>query len=78
MNKPSNYESVQDYLIAQGFTINDGHFVKGAVIILAEDIIGHTPNTFAHKAREHGWVAAVEMISNEVKPLFADVIWSTD
>ena len=65
MNKPQIFESVQDYLEAEGFTVNGECFVKGAVTIPVDAVIGHTPTTFAQKAREHGWVAM-----DEVNPPF--------
>jgi hypothetical protein len=61
-------ESIQNFLISQGFTINGSNFVRGNIIIPSDALVGHSIASFQQKAIEHGWIArgTIEEIAKDL------------
>jgi hypothetical protein len=60
----THYESIQDYLIARGFTpvvnADPPYFHKDGMRISATELVGETVRTFIEKARRRNWTGAFE------------------
>ena len=48
-------QSIQEWLLKEGFTVEGDHFVKGTVKIPFAEIIGHSLESFKRKAFRQGW-----------------------
>ena len=48
-------QSIQGWLLSEGFKIEGDHFVKGDVKIPFTEIIGHSLHSFQTKAFRQGW-----------------------
>lgn len=49
-------QSIQDWLISEGFKIGDGEFIKDDIKIPFTDIIGYSVGSFKEKAFRRGWM----------------------
>lgn len=65
--KPNKFESIQQFLDASGFVINQDFFVCGMIRFPATEICGHTVATFLAKMKERGWMPP-DMCSTAIWP----------
>lgn len=59
-----HYTSIQDFLVSEGFAIGrddqGSYFFRANFTIRAEELVGHTIQSFTEKAKKNGWLEKVE------------------